>query len=218
MSLFFCSLIIVKICAAVPLEMIRPWQLSTIHLMGMCMDRRTCTRRDLRTVRKKKKIYNCILFNGLDLIGRILFVADAVWVDLSAVDDGSDDYDGLCGDHTVPDAPLRHFLLCGVPHVQVPAAVRVYQRLSIRRLYVVCGLPILAGGADLRVLRGSGLSGAAAGRLYQVRAVLLPAAAAVLHHVLRQILQCEVQEVVYESLVWLCEGAGPQERGEKGAE
>eukprot|EP00597_Dinobryon_sp_UTEXLB2267_P009397 CAMPEP_0170086304 /NCGR_PEP_ID=MMETSP0019_2-20121128/21018_1 /TAXON_ID=98059 /ORGANISM="Dinobryon sp., Strain UTEXLB2267" /LENGTH=640 /DNA_ID=CAMNT_0010303293 /DNA_START=83 /DNA_END=2005 /DNA_ORIENTATION=+ len=48
-SLFFCSLLIVKICAAIPLEMIRPWQLSTIHLMGSCMDRRTTTRRDLRT-------------------------------------------------------------------------------------------------------------------------------------------------------------------------
>ena len=29
--------------------MIRPWQLSTIHLMSNCMDRRKTTRRDLRT-------------------------------------------------------------------------------------------------------------------------------------------------------------------------
>jgi hypothetical protein len=48
-SLFFTDLMIVKILTAVPLEMIRPWQLSTIHLMGNCMDKRKTTRRDLRT-------------------------------------------------------------------------------------------------------------------------------------------------------------------------
>ena len=48
-SLFFVNLVIIKIFTAVPLEMIRPWQLSTIHLMGNCMDRRKTTRRDLRT-------------------------------------------------------------------------------------------------------------------------------------------------------------------------
>lgn len=49
MSKFFFNLLIVKIFTAVPLEMIRPWQLSTVHLMGNCMDRRHATRRDLRT-------------------------------------------------------------------------------------------------------------------------------------------------------------------------
>jgi hypothetical protein len=48
-SLYFCNLVIVKIFAAVPIEMLRPWQLSTILLMGNCMDRRKCTRRELRT-------------------------------------------------------------------------------------------------------------------------------------------------------------------------
>jgi hypothetical protein len=48
-SLFFTNLMIVKILTAIPLEMIRPWQLSTIHLMGHCMDKRRTTRRDLRT-------------------------------------------------------------------------------------------------------------------------------------------------------------------------
>lgn len=48
-SLFFTNLIIVKVFTAIPLEMIRPWQLSTILLMGNCMDRRETTRRDLRT-------------------------------------------------------------------------------------------------------------------------------------------------------------------------
>lgn len=48
-SLYFFSLVVVKTFAAVPLEMIRPWQLSTILTMGHCMDRRKCTRRDLRT-------------------------------------------------------------------------------------------------------------------------------------------------------------------------
>eukprot|EP01038_Epipyxis_sp_PR26KG_P012944 gene12944-17354_t len=48
-SLFFVNLLIVKILAAIPLEMIRPWQLSTILLMGQCIDKRETTRRDLRT-------------------------------------------------------------------------------------------------------------------------------------------------------------------------
>ena len=33
-SLYFVDMVIVKIFTAVPLEMIRPWQLGTIHLMG----------------------------------------------------------------------------------------------------------------------------------------------------------------------------------------
>lgn len=48
-SLYFASLVIVKIFVAVPIEMIRPWQLSTILSMSYFMDRRKCTRRDLRT-------------------------------------------------------------------------------------------------------------------------------------------------------------------------
>ncbi len=48
-SLYFLDLVIVKIFAAVPMEMVRPWQLSTILTMGVFMDRRKCTRRDLRT-------------------------------------------------------------------------------------------------------------------------------------------------------------------------
>lgn len=48
-SLFFTSLMIVKIFVALPLEMVRPWQLSTIFLMSTGMDRRRATRRDLRT-------------------------------------------------------------------------------------------------------------------------------------------------------------------------
>jgi hypothetical protein len=48
-SLFFTNLMIVKVFTALPLEMIRPYQLSTIHMMSHCMDRRATTRRDLRT-------------------------------------------------------------------------------------------------------------------------------------------------------------------------
>ena len=48
-SLFFCNLIIVKIFAAVPLEMLRPWQSITIQIISKCMDRKRSTRRDLRT-------------------------------------------------------------------------------------------------------------------------------------------------------------------------
>jgi Calcium-dependent channel, 7TM region, putative phosphate len=48
-SLYFCNLMIVKIFAAVPIEMLRPWQLSTIHLMYASMDTRKATRRDLRS-------------------------------------------------------------------------------------------------------------------------------------------------------------------------
>jgi hypothetical protein len=48
-SLFFMNLMIVKVFTAVPLEMIRPVQLSTILLMSNCMDKRKTTRRDLRT-------------------------------------------------------------------------------------------------------------------------------------------------------------------------
>ena len=48
-SLYFVDMVIVKIFTAVPLEMIRPWQIITIHLISRCMDRRKTTRRDLRT-------------------------------------------------------------------------------------------------------------------------------------------------------------------------
>lgn len=48
-SLFFCNLIIVKIFAAVPIEMLRPWQTLTINIITKCMDKRRSTRRDLRT-------------------------------------------------------------------------------------------------------------------------------------------------------------------------
>ena len=39
-SLFFCSLLMVKLLAAIPLELIRPYQLSTILVMGNCMNRK----------------------------------------------------------------------------------------------------------------------------------------------------------------------------------
>ncbi len=48
-SLYFCNLVIVKIFTAVPIEMLRPWQLSTILAIGTFMDRRKTTRRELRT-------------------------------------------------------------------------------------------------------------------------------------------------------------------------
>lgn len=48
-SLFFCNLLILKVFSAVPIEMLRPWQLSTIHMMSHCMDKRKTTRRELRT-------------------------------------------------------------------------------------------------------------------------------------------------------------------------
>ena len=48
-SLYFASLVIVKIFVVVPIEMIRFWQLSTILSMTYIMDKRKCTRRDLRT-------------------------------------------------------------------------------------------------------------------------------------------------------------------------
>ena len=48
-SLYFCSLVIVKICVAVPLEMCRPFPLATVLLMSTCMDKRKYTRRGLRT-------------------------------------------------------------------------------------------------------------------------------------------------------------------------
>lgn len=48
-SLYFCSLVIVKIFAAVPIEMLRPWQLSTILSMAYVLDQKKCTRRELRT-------------------------------------------------------------------------------------------------------------------------------------------------------------------------
>lgn len=48
-SLFFANLMVVKVFIALPLEMVRPYQLSTILLMSNCMDRRKSTRRDLRS-------------------------------------------------------------------------------------------------------------------------------------------------------------------------
>lgn len=48
-SLFFCNLVILKVFSAVPIEMLRPWQLSSILLMSHCMDKRKTTRRELRS-------------------------------------------------------------------------------------------------------------------------------------------------------------------------
>jgi hypothetical protein len=48
-SLYFATLVIVKIFVAVPLEMIRPWQLFPILIMANFVDPRRCTRRELRS-------------------------------------------------------------------------------------------------------------------------------------------------------------------------
>lgn len=47
-SLFFANLVILKVFSAVPIEMCRPYQLSTILLVSNCIDKRKTTRRDLR--------------------------------------------------------------------------------------------------------------------------------------------------------------------------
>ncbi len=50
LSLYFCTLIIVKIFVNIPLELLRPYQLSTITMyVGTCLDKKKFTRRDLRT-------------------------------------------------------------------------------------------------------------------------------------------------------------------------
>lgn len=49
LSLYFCTMMIAKTFVALPIEMLRPWQLSSILLLGTCMDRKKCTRRELRT-------------------------------------------------------------------------------------------------------------------------------------------------------------------------
>jgi hypothetical protein len=49
LSLYFTDLLIVKIFTAIPLEMCRPWPLSTILLLGTVLDRQKCTRRELRS-------------------------------------------------------------------------------------------------------------------------------------------------------------------------
>lgn len=49
LSLYFADLVIVKTFAAVPLEMCRPWQLSTILLLGTVLNRKKLTRRELRS-------------------------------------------------------------------------------------------------------------------------------------------------------------------------
>lgn len=43
-SLYFCNLVIVKIFVAIPLEMMRPWQLTTILAMDTILDKKKCTR------------------------------------------------------------------------------------------------------------------------------------------------------------------------------
>jgi hypothetical protein len=48
-SVYFADLLIVKIFVAIPGEMLRPWQLATILSISYGMDRRKCTRRELRT-------------------------------------------------------------------------------------------------------------------------------------------------------------------------
>jgi hypothetical protein len=49
LSLYFTDLVIVKLFVAIPLEMCRPWQLSTILLLGTVLDRKKLTRRELRS-------------------------------------------------------------------------------------------------------------------------------------------------------------------------
>jgi hypothetical protein len=48
-SIFFANLVIIKTFTAVPVEMLRVIPLLDILAVGMCMDKRKCTRRELRT-------------------------------------------------------------------------------------------------------------------------------------------------------------------------
>ena len=49
LSLYFTDLVIVKIFTAVPLEMCRPFQLFSIYLVGTILNKKSVTRRELRT-------------------------------------------------------------------------------------------------------------------------------------------------------------------------
>eukprot|EP01041_Mallomonas_annulata_P001199 gene1199-2331_t len=48
-SIYFANLIIVKIFASLPLELLRIWPLVSILCVKSCMDKKKCTRRDLRS-------------------------------------------------------------------------------------------------------------------------------------------------------------------------
>jgi len=48
-SIYFANLIIVKILASLPLELLRVWPLVSLFFVQSCTDKKKCTRRDLRT-------------------------------------------------------------------------------------------------------------------------------------------------------------------------
>jgi hypothetical protein len=48
-SLYFTQLVVIKTFTAVPIELLRVWPLIEILSVKMCMDKKKCTRRDLRT-------------------------------------------------------------------------------------------------------------------------------------------------------------------------
>ena len=48
-SIYFANLLVVKTLTAVPIEMLRIWPLLTVLGVNSCMDKKKCTRRELRT-------------------------------------------------------------------------------------------------------------------------------------------------------------------------
>lgn len=111
-SLYFCNFLIVKIFLALPIEMMRPWQLSTILLMGKCMNRQKTTRRELRTGDISTLlqaflhipcgvwsiVYIVVLCNGATylVVRRFLCLANVVRVDISESAVCIDDYGIAC--------------------------------------------------------------------------------------------------------------------------
>jgi hypothetical protein len=141
-SLYFCNLMIVKIFAAVPIEMLRPWQLSTIHIMYASMDTRKATRRDLRSgafyawpmlygwVYPQVGPHTMLRVHTSLTIPRspppTSFFIKPLLLHTSA-SDGTDDHDDVL-DHRAATSTLRRVILhFRLYHVQVPTTVCIHQ-------------------------------------------------------------------------------------------
>jgi hypothetical protein len=141
-SLYFCNLMIVKIFAAVPIEMLRPWQLSTIHIMYASMDTRKATRRDLRSgaFYAWPMLYGWVYPQvGPHTMLRVhtslttprsppptSFFIKPLLLHTSA-SDGTDDHDDVL-DHRAATSTLRRVILhFRLYHVQVPTTVCIHQ-------------------------------------------------------------------------------------------
>lgn len=164
-SIFFANLVIIKTFTAVPIEMLRVFPVLDILSVSLCMDKRKCTRRELRTgaFADPPMLYGWIYPN---LMMILMIMLTYCCVSARSVNCRAEPQSGpdpplclLLADRAVHDAALRVLLRAGVSHVQVPAVVRLYQQLPVGRFHVVRRVQPLDGGAHRRRVHAALLPG-----------------------------------------------------------